>query len=97
MIFDRNMFSPWILVGTTQLSDGREVVEEKRVIERELSYSHWILLPGGRAFRDRYVRYRYEHRFIVGSRIPYAHTLHGIPVYSESEWVWDGEEMYSRL
>jgi hypothetical protein len=93
------MFAPWILVGTIQLSDGREVVEEKRVIERELSYSHWIPLPGGRAIRDRYVRYRYEHRFTAAAQIAtspvYLHLARAL--YSESEWLWDGEEMRSRL
>ena len=90
------MFAPWILVGTMHLSDGREVVEENRLIERELFYSPWVMLPGGRAWRDRYVRYRFEHRFRAGST-PFFAQLINRELYSESEWLWDGEEMRSRL
>ena len=95
--------APWILVNTFIGSDGRELVEEKRIIDRTFAPGAFIRKPDGVVVRERLVQYRYEHRFILADPHPlefpqrYAHQV-GRQAYSESEWLWDGEELvYSRI
>ena len=92
------MSGPWMAVGVV----GEEgAVEERRVIEGLLDYGPWVGGPGVRQSRARYIKYRYEHRYMKPRPNPQGLLQPARQVgrcfYTSSKWQLDGLELASQL
>jgi hypothetical protein len=83
---------PWVRIRAE--SDGE--VEDRRVMDTEWSVGDWQRV-GNTIARQRWVRYRYEHRIMVHHYGPTGRKHKGRETYSESDWLPDGVEFQSAL